>query len=229
MLEFFKILEVQYILRMLLACVLGIFIGYERRVRSKEAGIRTHCIVCCAAALMMIVSKYGFFDLVTDPHYTNADIRLDPSRIASQIVTAVGFLGTGIIFVDKRSISGLTTAAGIWATTGIGMAIGAGMFAVGIAGTVIILIAQVILHTNARWLHAVKAKTLRVSGVDEVYFQDYAVNTLKKSKITILDTNIRKSAEEGVCDYEFIIELPPNVTESEVCTFFKYDSSVSSN
>ena len=227
--EFFSILEVQYILRMILACMLGVLIGYERKVRSKEAGIRTHSIVCCAAALMMIISKYGFFDLVTDNHYTNADIRLGPSRVASQIVTAVGFLGTGMIFVDKRSISGLTTAAGVWATTGIGMAVGAGMYAIGIAGTVIILLAQIVLHTNAKWLHNPKTKILKVRGVGEKYFQDYAINLLKNSKITVLDTNIKHYAEKGVNDYEFIIELPATVTETDVCGFFQYDSSIASN
>ena len=87
----------------------------------KEAGVRTHLIVAIGSALMMIVSKYGFSDTIADLG------KADASRIASQILTEVGFLGAGTIFIRKNAISGLTTAAGIWATAGIGMAVGSGL------------------------------------------------------------------------------------------------------
>ena len=109
----------EYPVRLLIAVLCGFIIGYERKNRNKEAGIRTHVIVTVASCLMMMVSKYGFGDLDT--------ARFDGSRIASQIVSGIGFLGAGMIFVHKNSIKGLTTAAGIWATSGIGMAIGSGM------------------------------------------------------------------------------------------------------
>lgn len=130
--------DVEWLLRVVLAAVCGGFIGFERDRRYKEAGVRTHMIVCLASSLMMITSKYGFEDLVNVPGY-----RLDPSRVAGQIISGIGFLGAGLIFVRNQSVSGLTTAAGIWATAGLGMAFGAGQIWIGLGSTVLILLIQV--------------------------------------------------------------------------------------
>lgn len=100
-------------------------------LKEKSAGIRTHMVVAVAPALFMLVSKYGFFDLLS-----LHDISLDPSRIAAQIVTGISFIGAGTILVRREQISGLTTAAGVWATAAIGMAVGAGMYVIGIVSTV---------------------------------------------------------------------------------------------
>ncbi len=140
--------EIIYILRVLLAASCGSLIGYERKNRMKEAGVRTHMIVCMGSALMMVVSKYGFLDV-----QTIAGMKVDPSRIASSIVTGIGFLGAGMIFVRKQSINGLTTSAGIWATAGIGMAIGCGMYPLGFFSTIIIVVLQVVLHKNQEFFH----------------------------------------------------------------------------
>ena len=142
MLKSFVEFDMILIMRMLLAATCGAFLGYERKHRGKSAGIRTHLVVAAASALMIMVSKYGFNDMA------NAAInyRVDPSRIAAGIVSGVGFLGAGMIFIRSETPQGLTTAAGIWATSGIGMAIGAGMYTIGIAATVFIYIAQYILH-----------------------------------------------------------------------------------
>ena len=137
----------EYLLRIVLAGILGTFIGYERKRRGKEAGIRTHIIVAMASALMMVISKYGFEDL-----YSNPKVSVDPTRIASQIITGIGFLGAGMIFVQRKTIKGLTTAAGVWATAGIGMAIGAGMYLIGGSTAVLIIIIQFIMHKNWRFL-----------------------------------------------------------------------------
>lgn len=118
------------VVRLLLASVCGFAIGIERTNRLKDAGMRTHLIVCMGAALMMLVSKYGFFDVSTLTEFFKADV----SRVASSVVAGIGFLGAGIIFVRNRSITGLTTAAGIWTTAGIGMAMGAGMYLIAVAG-----------------------------------------------------------------------------------------------
>ena len=140
--------EMEFFARILVAALCGAFIGYERNNRLKEAGIRTNLIVALAAALIMVVSKYGFGDVTTHP-----GIALDPSRIAAQIVTGVGFLGAGMIFVRNQNISGLTTAAGVWATAGIGMAVGAGLYFLGIGVSLLIIAAQMMLHRNFAWLH----------------------------------------------------------------------------
>ena len=130
------VLSAEFFLRILTAAVCGIVIGYERENRNKEAGIRTHAIVALGAALIMIVSKYGFSDIQN----------YDASRVAAQIVSGIGFLGAGIIFIRNRAVSGLTTAAGIWATAGVGMAGGSGLDYIGIAVTVLIVLMQFVLH-----------------------------------------------------------------------------------
>lgn len=114
---------------------MGVLIGLEREYRAKEAGYRTHFLVALGSALMMIVSQYGFMDVLkTDL------IRVDPSRIAAQVVSGIGFIGAGTIILQKQIVRGLTTAAGIWATSGIGLAVGAGMYAIGIAATLLVLL-----------------------------------------------------------------------------------------
>lgn len=133
--------ELMYLVRIVVACICGAAIGFERSRRQKEAGIRTHVIVALGSALVMVVSKYGFFDLLV-----NESIKLDPSRVASNIITGIGFLGAGVIFVRGSSIKGLTTAAGIWATAAVGMAIGAGMYWIGISSALIVVVFQVLLH-----------------------------------------------------------------------------------
>ena len=139
--------NLDFFIRILVACACGTMIGYERTKRFKEAGVRTHLIVCCAASLLMIVSKYGFVDLVTRSGDIVNGIRgADPARIAAQVVSGVGFLGAGAIFRNKNIVKGLTTAAGIWATAGVGLAIGSGMIWVGIFTTLIIALFQVVMH-----------------------------------------------------------------------------------
>lgn len=146
----FDMTELEYILRLVIAAFCGTLIGYERKNRSKVAGVRTHCVVACASALMMILSKYAYLD-VTEMY---GDLmKIDPSRIASGVVSGIGFLGAGMIFINKKTVTGLTTAAGIWATSGIGMAIGAGMYLIGGAATLIILLIQIVLHMSPRLLH----------------------------------------------------------------------------
>ncbi|MBQ2889818.1 MAG: MgtC/SapB family protein, partial [Clostridia bacterium] len=91
----FELQHIEYILRILLAGICGMLVGVERKRRSKEAGTRTHFVVACGAALMMVISKYAFFDLITDAAFAGADVRLDPSRVASTIASGIGFLGAG--------------------------------------------------------------------------------------------------------------------------------------
>ena len=132
--------ELHSLLNILLAVVLGFAIGYERKLRYKEAGIRTHTIVCVGSALIMVVSKYGFSDIQ----------EYDASRVAAQIVSGIGFLGAGIIIYRKHEIHGLTTAAGVWATAGVGMAAGAGMYVVAAGAAVVIIGVQCIFHIKCR-------------------------------------------------------------------------------
>lgn len=215
-------MELIFIARLIIAGICGLIIGFERKNRAKEAGIRTHFVVSCGAALMMIISKYGFNDIV-DPLGV---YKADGSRIAAQIVSGVGFLGAGMIFVQKRTVTGLTTAAGIWATAGIGMAVGAGMYSVGVASTFIILMAQILLHKNIRMLHVPKNKIIFISGVSAPEFQMYAVEMLKNKGVHIYDTYVSKYAKSDSRDYKFIVEIPSKVNEDELLSMFDYDCSI---
>ncbi|MYV46115.1 MgtC/SapB family protein [Streptomyces sp. SID2888] len=113
-----------------LALVLSVAVGAEREVRQKSAGMRTHALVGFAAALIMLVSKYGFTDVL------GSHVTLDPSRVAAQIVSGIGFIGGGLIFVRRDAVRGLTTAATIWLTAAVGMAAGAGLWALAVGGVV---------------------------------------------------------------------------------------------
>jgi putative Mg2+ transporter-C (MgtC) family protein len=113
-----------------LAFVLSALIGLEREVRQKSAGLRTYTLVGVSSALIMLVSKYGFTDIIE-----SGRVVLDPSRVAAQIVTGIGFIGGGVIFVRKDLVRGLTTASIVWLTAAVGMAAGAGLPILAIAAT----------------------------------------------------------------------------------------------
>ena len=142
--------QLELLTRIVLAGICGGAIGYERESRKKTAGLRTHVIVALSAALMIVLSKYGFNDVL------GQYVRLDPSRIAAGTVTAIGFLGSGIIFSRNKSVSGVTTSAGIWATLGVGMAVGAGMYVIGIATTVIVVLVEIFIGRGGKLSHIMK-------------------------------------------------------------------------
>jgi len=126
----------EFVLRLFVAAMLGGVIGLEREYRAKEAGFRTHFLVALGSGLFMILSQFGFNDVLG--HYEQ--VSLDPSRIASQVVTGIGFIGAGTIIFQKHVVRGLTTAAGLWVTSAIGMTAGAGMYVLSIATTVLVLL-----------------------------------------------------------------------------------------
>ena len=133
-------MNMQFMIRLAVAGLLGAVIGFEREYRAKEAGTRTHFLVAIGSCLMMIVSQWGFLDL-WGMDTAGVDVRFDVSRVAAQIVSGIGFIGAGTIMMQKQVVHGLTTAAGLWAVAGIGMAIGGGLYILGITATIFALIA----------------------------------------------------------------------------------------
>ena len=213
----FDVSQLYYIARIVVAGICGIFIGLERKNRSKEAGVRTHFVVACASALMMVISKYGFGDIVSE---TVGGRGADGARLAAQVVSGIGFLGAGMIFVHKNTVTGLTTAAGIWATSGVGLAVGAGMYAVGVVTSALIVIAQILLHKDFRWMKNSKSKKLVVNGVTDVQYQQNLTEQLKKEGITVYDVYIEK--DDGGYNYTFIIEIPDDVYEQDIISVIGY-------
>ena len=223
--EFIETYHINLIFRILVSCFCGIAIGFERKNRAKEAGVRTHCIVACASALMMIISKYGFYDLLQSAVSEGADVRLDPSRLAQGIVTGVGFLGAGMIYIQRGSIRGLTTASGIWATCGIGMAIGSGMYIIGLATTVIVLLIQFVLHQKTRFMTQHKIRSFTVYGVILEGFQQHMTDEMNKKGIAINEVSI-KSNEDRSYDYTFILDMPQKIKEEDIIKSVDYRSKI---
>ena len=126
--------ELEMVLRLLLAAALGAAIGYQRERAGKPAGLRTHILICIGAALFTVASIYGF------------GIDADPARLAAGIVAGIGFLGAGAIIRNREHVSGLTTAATIWAVAAIGLAAGAGLYIVSVATTAIVAIVLWLPH-----------------------------------------------------------------------------------
>ncbi len=149
----FDIKELEMLIDLLLSVILGFLIGLERKIRLKEAGIRTHTIVCFGSALMMVISMHAF----------GPDA--DTARVAAQIVSGVGFLGAGMIVYRQHEVRGLTTAAGVWATAGIGMACGGRLYLVAVGATAILIAAQCILHLNFRIFHMRKSYSVKIEFV----------------------------------------------------------------
>ena len=127
----------EVVLRLALAAVLGAAIGVERELREREAGLRTHLLVSLGSALFTIVSAYGFHAFLASGASV---VRADPTRIAAQIVTGIGFLGAGAIIRQGLSVRGLTTAATLWVVAAIGLAAGAGYYSAAVATTVLVLV-----------------------------------------------------------------------------------------
>lgn len=170
------------VLRLFLAGFCGGAIGYERENRQKPAGLRTHVIIGVASSLMIIISKYGFYDVLAD------HINVDPSRVAASVVTAVGFLGSGVIFTRNKTVSGITTSAGIWATVGVGLAIGSGQLFLGVVATGMILIVELFLGRSIRFSPSgpnVTRITAEISG-------DQAELSALKEKIEAQNFKVRR-------------------------------------
>ena len=190
----------ELMLRIVVAGLCGAAVGFERSKRLKEAGLRTHCVVALASALIMIISKYGFADLALE----GADGELirdgffagskgaDPSRIASGIVSGIGFLGAGVIFKNGNVVRGITTAAGIWATSAIGMAFGSGMYLVGLFTTAFIMIVQVIMHKFPVGNDAYNTNEIVITMEDTAESRKIFEETIKKPLIVSF-----KSYKEG--------------------------------
>ena len=210
--------ELKYLIRILISVILGFLIGYERKLRFKEAGIRTHTIVCAGSALIMVVSKYGFGD----------SVEADASRVAAQIVSGIGFLGAGIIIYRKHEIHGLTTAAGVWATSGVGMAAGAGLYIVAAGSTVIIIAIQCLFHVNCKLFRTKKyfqIKICFVNGGEECgkvkeLFQTDRFNRLvieRKGKETLYHATLNTDEEYSSAQLNAIMSENPFIRSIERC------------
>ena len=175
-----------------------------------------------AAALIMVVSKYGFSDVTT-----LKGVALDPSRIAAQIVTGVGFLGAGMIFVRNQTISGLTTAAGVWATAGIGMTIGAGLYFLGMAATLLIVAAQMTLHKNFTWLNFPVAEQISMEIEDTGDGVASIRDKLLSHNLEIISMKSRNNGN-GLISLDLYVKLPRNYNVTQLMSLLSDNPHIKS-
>ncbi len=173
-------LLLELMLRIAVAGICGAIIGLERSKRLKEAGLRTHCVVAIASALIMVLSKHGFAELGLG----------DPARLAAQIVSGIGFLGAGVIFKNGNVVRGITTAAGIWAVAAIGMAFGAGMYIIGIFTTAFMIIVQIVLHKFPVGNDAHNSSEIKIVMIDTPESRQIMQSKLKSEWGLVVGTKV---------------------------------------
>ena len=212
--------NLEFLLRLLLSAALGALVGLERSKRRKEAGIRTHCIIACTSALFMIVSKYSFLDCAAIKGLRGAD----PARIAAQVVSGISFLGAGVIFRNGSSIRGLTTAAGMWGTSAIGMAVGAGMYWLGLIEAAVLVTIQTFFHRFPVGVDALTTQELLVEMEDTDAMHQRFDDLLKQHRGQVTDSSLTR--EDGYLRMEITAKLEPPISHDEALMFMKENSGV---
>ncbi|MFA1821622.1 MgtC/SapB family protein [Virgibacillus oceani] len=210
------------VIRILIALVLSGIIGFEREVKRHFAGFRTHILVGVGACLMMLLSIYGFEAFIEA--YDN--VRFDPARIPSYVISGIGFLGAGTIIVYGGTIRGLTTAASIWAVAGIGLVVGAGMYAAAVFTTLVILISLIFLNNFENlFIHKKKRSTagtvFEITGRQDLKIGDITAS-FEKRKVMI--TNIEISKTENNTKHIFI--KVEEISEAERVAIFEEISNM---
>lgn len=179
---------------LVLAFVLSALIGLEREFRQKSAGLRTHTLVGLSAALFMLISKYGFTDILAANR-----VVLDPSRVAAQVVSGIGFIGGGLIFVQRSNVRGLTTAAGVWATAGVGLAAGGNLPILAVGATFAYLLVSVGYPYISRHIPGTEAliSPLLITYVDGAGVLRKLVAQCSAHGLAISDLSVEREAEPG--------------------------------
>ena len=212
--------NLEFFIRIVLAAILGALVGLERSKRQKEAGVRTHCIIACTSALFMILSKYAFVDLVAVDGLRGAD----PARIAAQVVSGISFLGAGVIFKNGSSIRGLTTAAGMWGTAAVGMAIGAGLYWLGLMEAVVLVVIQLVLHRFRVGGDAEITQEVTVHMTDSDGLMQAFDCLVREHRGKITDSTLTR--EDSMLCLEVSIRLPDPITHEEALRFLRENPGV---
>lgn len=202
-------------LRLVLAVLLGGLVGFERESHNRPAGFRTHILVCVGSALIMLLSAYGFSEMA------GGNYAVDPSRIAAQVVTGIGFLGAGTILRQRGSIKGLTTAASIWVVSGIGLAVGIGFYVGAAMATFVALISLLLLGRVDRALFSQRRiKSLQIRAKDQPGLVGRVAGILGEFKLNIhkieLIAQEYEPAVAEVISMEFLLVVPLNLNSNQL-------------
>ena len=225
--EQFTLLQyAEFCLRLIFAFLVGGMVGLERSQHFKEAGVRTHVIVCCTAALIMLISKYGFADMgssaVMEAFGTKG---ADSARVAAQAVSGISFLCAGVIIKVGGNIRGLTTAAGIWMTASIGLAIGAGMYIVSAFMAILLFLMQYVFRRVPLGSESYDGYHLKFVVKTGENFQATLKEKLNEWKVTVVDSTITWKRND-VVEFDYVILCPEEIRYSEIRNFVKENDGV---
>lgn len=208
----------EILLRLLLAMIIGGVIGYERQYANRPAGMRTHILVCMGATIIALIqveiAASAFRDAVAHPELSGV-IRSDEARLIAQVVSGIGFLGAGTIIVTKRSVTGLTTAASLWAVAGVGIAVGMGYYAIAMSSFVAIFIALTLIK---RIITVPTRKKLEIRFIHRAETKEFLTEYFEQHKIEIEDVNFTVNFKDDYRIYTniYTIDLPAGMTYTDV-------------
>lgn len=208
----------EIVLRLSLSMIIGGTIGFERQYKNRPAGMRTHILVCMGATVIALIQDEialsALRDAMAYPEISGV-IRSDQARLIAQVVSGIGFLGAGTIIVTKRSVTGLTTAASLWAVAGLGIAIGMGYYAIALTSFVGVFIALTLIK---RIIHVPTIKKLEIRYVHKQETKEFINQYFELHKIEIEDVNfdVDISGSTRIYTNIYTIELPRGMTYAEV-------------
>jgi len=209
------------LIRLSLAVFLGGLIGFEREQQNHPAGLRTHILVCLGSSMIMLLSIYGFAEFAGEPN-----VRIDPARLATAVITGVGFLGAGTILFTGKSITGLTTAASLWVVAAIGLQIGAGFYFSAAAGTILVFITLWVFNkVEHRFLKSKKVRKLTIQAETEEELLDIVTQRLASRSIMtqkMMLQRIRPSLDMPLCwEVQLDIVVPRSMEPKEIVAEMK--------
>jgi len=188
-LQLWQITHVDLLLRLLISATLGGLIGIEREWSNHAAGLRTHILVCLGSTTIMLLSMYGFSQFVNE-----ANVRMDPARLAAQVISGIGFLGAGAIMRNGSEIKGLTTAASIWVVAAIGLCVGAGFHVAAVVCTIFVLISLYLLNKLEKvYKKARHNHELEVELADKAGSLSMLSEALKRHRVSIISMQVQSS------------------------------------
>ncbi len=186
------------------AAILGGIIGWERHRRGRPAGLRTHLLVCIGVTLMMLVSEHIFVQYQSHGH--NSILRVDPARIAAQVVTGIGFLGAGTIMRSRASIRGLTTAASLWVVAGIGLAVGSVFILPAIFTTAIGIMILTLNSLVEKKMKRNKYRTMKMLIPGQEHFLDDISQILENHSVKLKNYKFKKNIQKNEIEYDLDIQ-----------------------
>ncbi|MCX8720671.1 MULTISPECIES: MgtC/SapB family protein [Lactobacillus] len=208
----------EIIVRLVLSVVVASVIGFDREHKNRPAGIKTHVLVCVGACIIALIQKKIGYDALqialTEPKFAGV-VRADEARLIAQVVSGIGFLGAGTILVQHRTIMGLTTAASLWAVAGLGLALGMGDYAIGVAGAVTVIL---VLVFSKRLINIHPMKKLEIKYKHKVETKEFINDYFRKHDITVINVNFKVTQTLNNTTYVNIydIETPRSLDYANV-------------